>query len=225
MTPSDDLAARLVRRWVRLYTRGLEPTVREMRRGEIDSDLWEHRREAESAGLRPRQTAMEIVARMILGMAADVGWRRAMPRAEHVRGVEAMDKRISSVWWVPAAIVASGLNLAIGIAGWDPGWPPPQPSVDPFAVVLVVVGAAGLIGVALRNRLPKLSGLLMLSGAWVLPFLGLTNLLMSPFGGSLGSSILGAIVNLVEIAVGVLTAIGAIQTMTRRPALKQPRVA
>lgn len=217
MSRFDDVAARLVRRWVRRYTRGLDPTVRDTRRAEIESDLWEHRREADSAGLRPRQTGLEIVARMVLGMAADLGWRRAMPMAQHVRGMEAdMGNRIPTVWWVPAAIVVAGMNLYLGIAGWDPGWTPPQPSVDPFAVVVVVLGVAGLIGVALRNRLPKVSGLLMLSGAWVPLFLGISSLrILGPF----------VIVGLVEITAGVLTAIGAIQTMTRRPALKQGRVA
>jgi hypothetical protein len=222
MSSFEDLAARVVRRWVRRYTRGLDPAVREVRRAEIESDVWEHRREAAAAGLRPRQTGLEILARMVLGMPADIGWRRAMPRAEEL-GVEAdMDNRIPTVWMVPAAIVAAGLNLVLGIAGWDPGWIPPQPSVDPFAVVLVVVGVAGLIGVVLRNRLPKVSGLLMLSGAWAPLFLGISSLVL---GDGLGTNILNVLFHLVAIAAGALTIVGAIQTMTRRPALKQGQAA
>ena len=219
MSSFDDLAARIVRRWVRRYTRGVDPAVREVRCAEIESDVWEHRREAAAAGLRPRQTGLEILARMVLGMPADIGWRRAMPRAEQLLGVEAdMDDRVPTVWLVPAAIVAGGLNLVMGIAGWDPGWSPPQPSVDPFAVVLVVVGVAGLIGVALRSRLPKVSGLLMLSGAWAPLFLGLSSLLL---GDGLGTNILNVLLHLVAIAAGALTIVGAIQTMTRRTALKR----
>jgi hypothetical protein len=60
-----------------------------------------------------------------------------------------------------------------------------------------------------------MSGLLMLSGAWVPLFLGISSLGMGPF----------VVVGLVEITAGVLTAIGAIQTMTRRPAVNQGRVA
>lgn len=226
MSRGDEIAARLVHRWVRRYTSGLDATVRDVRRAEIESDLWEHRRDAEAAGLKPRQTGLEIVARMVLGMPADVGWRRAMPRAERVPGMEVeMDERLSRAWWVPAAILVAGSNLVFGIAGWDPGWTPPQPSVDPFAVVLVVLGVAGLIGVALRNRLPKLSGLLMLSGAWVPVFLGTSNLLMETLGRPLAASIVTAIISLVEIAAGSVTIVGAIRTMTRRPRLTQRRVA
>ena len=44
------LALALTRSWTAFYTRGLPPDLRSQRREEIDSDLWEQRRQAGSQG-------------------------------------------------------------------------------------------------------------------------------------------------------------------------------
>ena len=48
-----ELAGVLCRGWVRLYTRFLHVEVREARRTELESDLWEHRQHALLAGTPP----------------------------------------------------------------------------------------------------------------------------------------------------------------------------
>lgn len=76
---SGRILARVVRAtrwWVGVYTAGLAPEVRERRRAELESDLWEQRHEAEVLGRRPSGTAVQILRRLLLGMPADLGWRR-----------------------------------------------------------------------------------------------------------------------------------------------------
>jgi hypothetical protein len=68
-------ASRLVRGWVSVYTRGLPPEVRLDRRDEIDSDLWSQHEEAGSTGRWQASLTVEILARLVLGIAADVAWR------------------------------------------------------------------------------------------------------------------------------------------------------
>jgi hypothetical protein len=70
-----DVAEGLTRGWVRLYTLGLEPVLRTMRRAELESDLWEHRQWSTTEGRRPGRLAVEIVERLLAGMAADLSWR------------------------------------------------------------------------------------------------------------------------------------------------------
>lgn len=65
------LAASIVRLWVRLYTAGLEATVRERIRQEVEADLWEQINDRDASG-RPIREAVTIVLRWILGIPADV---------------------------------------------------------------------------------------------------------------------------------------------------------
>ena len=53
----------VVRRWVRLYTFGLEIVARHDRTAEIDSDLWEHRNYAAAEGEGPGSTSLSILGR------------------------------------------------------------------------------------------------------------------------------------------------------------------
>ena len=73
---APEFAAGLTRTWVRLYTRGLPPDLRAARRAELESDLWEHRRCSTTEGRRPGRIALEIVERLVAGIAADLSWRR-----------------------------------------------------------------------------------------------------------------------------------------------------
>ncbi len=209
----ETLAIGLVRGWVRLYTGRLECEVRDGRRAEIESDLWEHRREASAAGLRPTQSGLEIVARSILGVLADLAWRRAVPRAAvaHDQGGAQMSGNVKSSWWLVPATVLAGLHIFAAVANWSPGWLPPAPTTDPLAVVVLGLGVAALVGVALRNRAPKLAGALVIAGVWlplIAPFYG-----PREYGGFFGAFL------------AVLVVVGAIQNMTRRPITAEPRPA
>ena len=64
-------AAMLVRLWTRAYTRGMDVDVRQRRRTEIESDLWESLHDAETTGA----TSVRTGVRLVRGMWADIAWR------------------------------------------------------------------------------------------------------------------------------------------------------
>lgn len=70
-------AARATLHWTLRYTGGLDPDVAADRQHEILSDLHEHTAWATEAGNGERATARSIRARMLRGIPADLGWRRA----------------------------------------------------------------------------------------------------------------------------------------------------
>ena len=63
------LAVAAVRGWTRAYTLGLPPSIRERRRAEVDSDLWEC--QADAAAVLP----LQILRRLLLGIVDDLWWR------------------------------------------------------------------------------------------------------------------------------------------------------
>jgi hypothetical protein len=71
--PLTSSAVALVRTWTWLYTSRLPPFLRDGRRQEIDSDLWEYCRDRH-AGTDSR-IAAEIVVRLLLGIGDDLLWR------------------------------------------------------------------------------------------------------------------------------------------------------
>ena len=75
MSAWTSAASSLTRAWVATYTLGLASTVRESRRREIASDLWEHQHDAAREGSGPLGTALHIISRTLRGLPADVFWR------------------------------------------------------------------------------------------------------------------------------------------------------
>lgn len=75
MTLGRRLATAAVRGWTRAYTSRLPPRVRDARRAEIDSDLWEFEHDPERSGADT--AALHILARLTLGIPADLSWRAA----------------------------------------------------------------------------------------------------------------------------------------------------
>lgn len=61
--------------WVSAYTAGLPAEVRDRRRGEVASDMWEHAREADTRGHGERSFRAHVLLRLLFGMPADVIWR------------------------------------------------------------------------------------------------------------------------------------------------------
>ena len=80
-----------VRAWVRLYTTGLPPDLRDIRREEIDADLWDQTQEAAMLGRPPSEVRSQVLLRLLLGMPADVSWRVAKIGA-HQRGESATER-------------------------------------------------------------------------------------------------------------------------------------
>lgn len=64
-------AASLVRGWTRLCTSRLPASVRERRRAEVESDLWESLRN--EGGSTPA-VVLHLLARLVLGIPDDLGW-------------------------------------------------------------------------------------------------------------------------------------------------------
>jgi hypothetical protein len=105
MTPSSralGLAAALVRGWTHVYTWRLEPAVRDTRRAEIESDLWEFQQDSER-GTRP---AAHVLARLLIGIPDDLVWRAENAAARRTRRRAGM--RILA-WTVATVIVAAAL--------------------------------------------------------------------------------------------------------------------
>lgn len=73
-------AATLCQVWVGFYTWRLPAEAAKRRRDEIESDLFEHTREAGSAGATSHRLAAEILGRVLVGVPADLSWRRATRR-------------------------------------------------------------------------------------------------------------------------------------------------
>jgi hypothetical protein len=166
-----EAASAFTRSWVRLYTRRLQADVRASRLAEIESDLWEHRRETEDAGTDPSDAGLQVFARCLAGMPADLAWRSGAPRRARLsRRGEPMNDVIRRSWWlVPAVLVGVfDVLLFIGqLAGGIFGMafePRVGTRLAASAVWLLATGCIGL-GVALRNRRPQRAGVLVIVGS------------------------------------------------------------
>jgi len=65
----------LVGAWTAIYTTGMPRTLRETRRNEIASDLWECCANVARGGQSVRHAAAEVLARLFLGIPDDIFWR------------------------------------------------------------------------------------------------------------------------------------------------------
>jgi uncharacterized protein (TIGR03435 family) len=77
------VAIAIVRAWTSFYTWRMSATLRQERRAEIESDLWEFQRDAgENHSLN---VAAHVLLRFLLGIPDDVGWRVEHTTAESAR--------------------------------------------------------------------------------------------------------------------------------------------
>ena len=168
-------AMTIVRRWVALYTRGLAPAERDARRDEIESDLWAHADEAAARGRTPTALDAEMLVRLVLGVPADISWRRA-----HRQSAERRQARLNLS--EPAShhvLTAIGVGTAIfGILFATVGllqiqensYRDPAPDVaaaSSLAVAMIVAIAIALIGLLLVRRYPSVGRTMALVGAGV----------------------------------------------------------
>lgn len=94
---ADDRSARLARWWVRRYTAGLDEPDATFRRLEIDSELAEHDRHRLETGWPPARIGRERVARMIRGIAGDIGWRHDRLRGRARGGAGSILLSVTSI--------------------------------------------------------------------------------------------------------------------------------
>lgn len=118
------IATRIVRAWTWLYTAGMDPRLRDARRAEIDSDLWEldadagRRREDDAA------IAIHIFNRLLLGVPDDLSWRAEEAAAD------AQSVRRSICFAATAGFVAI-VAVWFLVLSRSPSWPP-LPASPPF---------------------------------------------------------------------------------------------
>ena len=166
------LSVGMARSWVALYTRGLSPEVREARRGEIDSDLWEQQWLAARRGDPALGTAIEVLARMLFGLFNDIAWRLETGASPRTKGTTT----VNSTWpmrigfiiaMVPLALLTvAGISFLLGNGDFDNStehwvW-------RGFFVALPAIGVLGLWLCAAR---PKLGMGLVLVGVGTSAFL------------------------------------------------------
>ncbi len=84
----------LVRNWARMYTLGLPSEIREARRDEIESDLWEHAHDLELGREGPAPfCALHALIRLLTGVPDDMLWRieqtrsHSMERDSHILSI------------------------------------------------------------------------------------------------------------------------------------------
>jgi len=103
-----DVAAAVVTAWTRLYTARMAPGVRDGRRAEIASDLWEHAHAPSGTSSGPA-----ILWRCVSGVPADIAWRfeTATVPALQAAGAGALARTLAAGRWS----VNRGLPGATGL--------------------------------------------------------------------------------------------------------------
>jgi hypothetical protein len=144
--------------WCKAYTRGLPAPLRQARRDELESDMWEQRSYAQMVGEKPPDTGFSILVRFIAGIPSDVIWRQSAmkglavaPRPGLVRRDNKMFAKMFVAFSTAVALLLGGFMLFTGVGrflghGADAlGW----------GLVPVVGGALLLASVAVARRSPR----------------------------------------------------------------------
>ena len=136
ITAGVGLASSAVRTWTRFYTWGLPADLRDARREEIESDLWESVVDAD----RQDRLALQIWWRLLGGLSDDLGWRSEQGAAPWLAlRIAAMLAVVALIGlWVvqaitspvPAAPPAPHLGVPRLIDSPPPP-PPPPPCLPP----------------------------------------------------------------------------------------------
>jgi hypothetical protein len=138
MTPGLSFAFSLVRAWTALYTWRLPEPVREARRAEIESELWEFHADTDAGrGLNP---AFHTLIRLVAGIPDDLIWRgeNAAPFSAALRqfAIAGLAGALLVVAWtiaslqqpqLPRAPAAARLQWYVVVKAPPPPPPPPPP--------------------------------------------------------------------------------------------------
>ena len=118
ITGLQQITPALARAWVRLYTSGMPPDLRDARRAEVDADLWEHQKDASDNGDPRATTAAEILLRTILGIPDDMGWRLESINAQRVAAIDGrigtMAISVRQMRWMGLCALLGGALMAGG---------------------------------------------------------------------------------------------------------------
>ena len=141
----NSLAAGVARNWVAVYTLGLPPSVRDARRAELQSDLWEQRNDVRSE--TSNSIAKGVLARVLGGMPADLLWAidvRHDQGGTAMRAFDGYEKTEKVVIFGLAIIAALLASTAID-------------ATAPISLLIAAVAAVGLVGL-MRLVIPPASG-------------------------------------------------------------------
>jgi hypothetical protein len=161
------IAPRLTARWVEWYTRGLPDVVRDERRGEIASDLWEH---GAIAGDGAR-AELAILSRLARGMPADLSWRRSRRHVTR-RGLA---RAVRGLGWAIAAVAylfmvgnfAWSATPLVGLDLYGEDWPPGD--VELYARISGTLFLLLVAGVALIGWYPRTGAAVVVAALVVTP--------------------------------------------------------
>lgn len=97
MTGAPGFASALVRAWTCAYTWRLEPGIRDRRRAEIESELWEFQQDPD----RGNFAALHVLARLLIGIPDDLSWRAELDAARRTP----LRARVRIAAWTVATLV------------------------------------------------------------------------------------------------------------------------
>jgi hypothetical protein len=164
-----------------MYTRRLPEQLRDERRAEIDSDLWEHNAELDERRERSWLASLEVAGRTITGMPADLAWRnqqlsfaRGATSVAPIEGTtmqttEIAPKQGYPTWLVVVASAMAALAFSFGIGavlGAVLGGQSDEDDGMSMWGLFLTLDAAGIAaGLLLARRAPIVSVLLVAAGA------------------------------------------------------------
>jgi hypothetical protein len=162
-----DIATGMTRTWVSLYTLRLPPKLRDGRRAEIDSDLWEHQRTAELLDDAPGGTALQMFARLVLGVPSDVTWRLETSRSARSERSISMNESGTMRSLVAVGVVVALFLVVTGIGAIADALVQGDLASGQaaFGAISVLAGAAVGSGLLSSRRNPLLGIGLVAAGA------------------------------------------------------------
>ena len=160
------LTVGMARSWVTLYTTRLPLEIREARRSEIDSDLWEQQWLASRRGDPAIGTAIEVLARMLFGIISDITWRAqagASARADRrIQVNESWTTRGLLLFGLAVAALPIVVGAGVVLGGGDGSL---GLGAVLFGIFSMAAGAAVLAGLLTSSRSPIAGMLLVGLGA------------------------------------------------------------
>ena len=166
------LAERVVRVWVHLYTIGMPNEIRDSRRAEIRSDLWEEEFDAICSGSRHIAGMVRMLARWLSGIPSDLSWRVQAALEVHAArkapgGSQQSDRVTQWAFLITGSLLAAvsmvgnasvSLRYLITMNKAEPDW---------ATAILLLNGLAILAGLRLIRGYPLAGGVAVLVASFV----------------------------------------------------------
>jgi hypothetical protein len=102
---------RFAHAWVHLYTLAVTRDVRDRRRTEIDSDVWEHVADAHRRRRGNLAGQLEVLRRVLTGIPADLSWVIDM-RGIHKESKSMTERRLQTTVIVCALVVLTNIIVS-----------------------------------------------------------------------------------------------------------------